>query len=204
MLYCNPWVQITLAVQLDLWSLFWSGLKYVGWISLCSLVVVFLGISVRLFVVFGQVLHYGGKFQRFTWFSAWGPDSKCKCKCYGLQSSISIYILSLNFTFTPWPGFQNFFTQVICLSSLREHTTVLPQCSTHTKNPLAARYPLLLGGERHRQGDIQPGPKHCHLWESNPHRGDSLWLNDIELHVIWVPNKYTDDYNTTTNVLIVL
>ena len=88
--------------------------------------------------------------------------------------SISIYILSLNFTFTPWPGFQNFFTQVICLSSLREHTTVLPQYSTHTKNPLAARYPLLLGGERHRQGDIQPGPKHCHLWESNPHRGDSL------------------------------
>ena len=32
--------------------------------------------------------------------------------------SVYIYILSLNFIFTPWPGFQNFFTQVICLSSL--------------------------------------------------------------------------------------
>ena len=27
------------------------------------------------------------------------------------------------------------------------------------------------------QGHIGTGPQHCHLWESNPHRGDSLWLD---------------------------
>ena len=39
-----------------------------------------------------------------------------------VYSLVSVYILSLDFTFTPWPGFQNFFTCVICLSSLWEHT----------------------------------------------------------------------------------
>ena len=46
---------------------------------------------------------------------------------------------SVDFTFTPWPGFG---------TCLWEHTRGQPQYSAHTKNPLAARYPLLLGGER--------------------------------------------------------
>ena len=54
-----------------------------------------------------------------------------------VYSLVSVYILSLDFTFTPWPGFQKFI-----------HT----QYSAHTTNPLAARYPLLLGGERHSPG----------------------------------------------------
>ena len=27
------------------------------------------------------------------------------------------------------------------------------------------------------QGHIATGPQHCHLWESNPHKGDCLWLD---------------------------
>ena len=27
------------------------------------------------------------------------------------------------------------------------------------------------------QGHIGTGPKHCHVWELNPHKGDNLWLD---------------------------